>query len=436
MEDFIKLMSEALASNKKKLSFKHTSVFTALTVGAESNQQIIASQIATGTINSVNIIKNKIVPYVKDYKKLVTAKIDSIKPVSILDSYKVVEFKTPGVIKELINESVIVPTTEPIELPITTLVIPAPEDITNYIKFNSGITNTYLKEHVAKFTNDELVGIWNTYLGNVSSSNNTLMNLNLRPIDNVDKIIVLLAMVNTIKTEKQPGVRLSDGNYMQVMSILDNYLGNLLASLDNDIELRSKYDKLVLGYDKTTLIVNGLIYDNYLENGTVEGLLGYLVSGDVSKNVTTAELLANQDDYLKTWNNAIAREQYRLLSAAPNNYKLAYELALGELYANMSEDALNNLVAVSEVDAKSLAIKMMENITVNSSSDKLTDVDYITRLIMGDIVFNGTLLKEYLYSIVQNHKTTPSLGMEELATMATIELIITYLMEQVVIEEI
>lgn len=435
MSDFIKIVSEALASKKKKLSFKHTSVIAPLTVGLNSNQHIIANQIALGTINTVNIIKNKIVPYVKEYKKLVTTKVDSVKPVSLLDSYKIVEFVVPPIITELKNEGAIVPSKEFIELPISSLIIPPPSDLNNYIEFNSGTVNSLLAEHLSKFSNDELVKIWEIFLGNVSKSNDALASLRYNVTRKIDTVIVLLAMVNSIKTEKQPGVRLSDGNYMQIMGILYNYLGDILFQLEKNVRLKADYDKLILDHDDTTLIVNGLIYDKYLKDGSVEGLLGFLISGKRDRNITIRTLLENQVSYTKSWENAIAREQYRLLSAAPNNYRLAYELSLGELYNNMSEDILTNVVAVSLEDAKSLTLSRLDDIARNSSSDRLMDVDYITRLIMGDIVFHGTLLKEYLYSVVQNHKSAPNLGMDELATMATIELIISYLMEQVDIVE-
>lgn len=439
MLDFSLIAAEALAAKGKRITFKHNSVFSGMELGGnQEDTSLIINQIAMGTTNRINILKNTIMPYVKVYKGLVNAKLATVEVTSKLSKYGIIEQDTPEIIAELIAKNVMTPTVTNVDIGVTSVIVPAPlEDIKSYVSFKNPTLDTMLVSYISKFTDDDLTMLWNKALGSISTSNDYLNSLNHNSISKIDSVLALFAIVTNIKNTKQVGVRVSEGSYLTTMDLLHKYLSDILNRVNDKINLNEKFDKLVLGTTDTTITVHSKLYDTFLESSTSDVILGLLYSGDADKVTTTTDVISNKDKYASVWDNAIKRENFRQMAEAPAKYRMVYSLCLDDLYKQLdSDDSISDYVTYALVSAKRKLEVTLNEKSSEYTAERLLDVDYMSREICGEVIFANTMLDQYLDSMYAYHETNNKLTVAELTTMSSIDMIIEYLFSQITIENI
>lgn len=439
MLDFSLIAAEALAAKGKRISFNHNSVFAGMEMS--NNQEdvsLIINQIAMGTNNRLNIIKNVIMPFVKNYKNLVNTKIATVETVSKLSKYSIIEQDTPDIIDELKAKGIVNLNVTNVDIGVTSVVVPAPlEDIRSFVTFNNTVLNQLLTPHLARMEDKDIISLWDKVLGSISNSNQYIIRLSNNSISKLDELLVLFAIVTNIKTVKQAGVRVSEGSYLTTMDLLHKHLSDILNRVNDRITLDEKYDKLVIGATEKEVTVHSKLYNKFLETHEPEVLLGLLYSGDADRVSTSTAIMVDSDKYVKVWDNAIKRENFRQMSEGPARYRTIYAMCLDELYTEFDADeAIAPHVRYTLTNAK----RVLENILDASSdkyqAEKLLDVDFMVREIAGKVIFRGTMLDSFLESMYTYHTLNSKLTVEELTTMSTIDMIIDYLFSQLTIENV
>jgi len=439
MFNFSQVAAEALAKKGKRITFNHNSIFSAMEMSNNAeDKSLLINQIAMGTNNRLNIIKNVIMPYVKRYKELVNAKVATIDVVSNLAKYQIVEQSVPDIIDELKSKNIVDSRVTNIDIGVTSLIVPAPvEDIKSFATFNNPVLNQMLSPYLTDMSDDYITTLWNKVLGSISNSNQAIISLSNDSVSKLGDILVLFAIVTNIKKAKQVGVRVSEGTYLTTMDLLHKHLSDILNRVNDRIKLDEKYDKLVIGVKDTVITVNSNVYDKFLEKNTPEVILGLLYSGDADTVKTLEAVTVDAEKYSNVWDGAIKRENFRQMSEGPVRYRTIYSLCLDELYSEFDADAsIGPYVKYALPSAKRALEEDMNHRSNKYQPERLLDVDYMVRELCGDVIFKDTMLDSFLDSMYTYHNLNNKLTVEELNTMSTIDMIVDYLFSQVHIENV
>lgn len=429
MIEIIKLIAEGLAAQGKIVRFKPNSVFAGLELspGLENRNQI-AEKVATMVSNEISLIRNKFIPFSKEYIELIEKSLAETQSVSDLKQYKIIEKKIPELLSKLMDNGKVTKLSDSIELPVGNLSIPFPEAVSE-IKLENSVEDKLLKSILNKYTEDELKEIWDRYLGNISGSNDNISRLSFRAVEDMDLVLVIYAMINSVKDTRPKGVRINESKYVEIMSYFNAYVVNALNNSAEKFMLFEKYDKLVIGYEGKELIVCEKVYDKYLENNPMEALLGMLYSGKAERGLTLEHVISEKDTYLESWNNAVKLDEVKTATREINRYKAVYSIALTELMKEVPSDVAK-YVEINESNAHELV-----NIFLNGSSEKvILDINNTAISIISEIVFTNTNMKRFI-SYMKNYSNANSkLKPEDAATMSGIDFIIDYYLEQIDIE--
>lgn len=431
MYNKLKTMAEQLATNGKIIQFSHNSVFTAMKELNNGNE--MAGRIAGQLGNEIGQIRNIFLPVVKEFSAAVNKKLNDTKQPSALTKYQVVERRLPSILTELQNKKFIVAKRKPIQIPTSSLIIPCPtEDVAKQATFKNTVLDTMLEEILATFDNKALSKLWERFLGNVSGTNDNISMLPYRTLENLNETIILMAIVYNLKGEKPAGVRISDSNYKSTMNDFYNEIANNIASAIDKFDVTTKINKLVLGTkDEFTIVVNAEVYDKFIETNTVETLLGLLLSGKANEVTNLDAISAEAGKYTNLWETAVKREQIRESQQQVRRFKTAYVLVIPSIVAELSEAAKK----FSECDEKTIAKETEDLLNSFDFNSSISNIDFVSRHIIGKLVFTNTNLFRFLNYMDEYGKVNPKITSDEAATMASLDIIIDYLSLQFEIKE-
>jgi len=314
------------------------------------------------------------------------------------------------------------------------LIIDLPEDeIMGLLKVPNTILNSYLQDIVVKYTKDEIKAIADKYLLNISNTNETIDMMNIRVNSNSDEIIMMFAIADNLLSNQPSSVRLSTGKYKSILSVLVSELLNTMAILDNNITTGAALKRLVLSIkDPYTIVVNGILYEEFLKENSSEVILGMLVSGVDTLNESRIDnIIINKDKYQNAWNSAI---KLAIVTASRNknkSYKIAYELGIRELVSHIP-DTLNDVLYTNSRTCSDDIIKLLND----TDRSDITNVEKIAREVVGLILFPTTNFYKFTGYMLDYRKDNPSITPEEAATLAGIDMVVDYVLQQVTIKEL
>ena len=279
MDDIIEIIAKELANNNKIVSFQVGSIFESLSSSTATQEDIntICKSISQKLMNEVVLIKTKMIPFMSNVVLLVESKVKKYSPDSEVNKYKVVEFKVPKLVEELVSKKEIT-TKRPVrEYSNSILTIPTPtENIRDMFILENPVYNTYASEVVAKYSDEELAKIWDKYLTNISKSNNELSSLSFNSIIRMEEIVLLYILCINLKDKKPANVVSPDNVYIDVMSHLELELLNYLAIGLDTLATYRRLNRLVIDIkDKYTIVLDKVILDQVAtESFNVEVILG------------------------------------------------------------------------------------------------------------------------------------------------------------------
>ena len=425
----LKLLASDMATKHKILDYKPNAVLNLINSNVEDRTTTI-SRISTMIGNDVSMYRNLLLPFVKEYKdavsKLVASKLGNVN----LSGYQVIPISMPAIMKQYFEKNLISKEAKSVQLPIGNLVIdnPGADKIRAYLKSDTPSTQMYIDELLLGITDDDLINIWDKYLLNVSGSNDNIDMLGYKGAENVAEVSILFLLVDKLKNNIPDTVRVNPNTYTKIMRSFMFKLSGDMAKLAKNLEYNKTMSRLVINIKGGLIYVDADLYKKFLVDNSVEVLLGMTVSDtDVqSKNYYLNDILTNKNSYVEAWNN-----KYKLMSMAVRNqdvqaYRLAYVLALDELYTDMQE-SIAEKVSIGLVDAQNIVREYVKR----SSLTDISNVSEISKMIVADLLLKDTNFSLFINYMIGYSKVDADITPQEAASFATLDLIIDYLVEQV-----
>ena len=425
MNEILELIAKELANKNQVVKFKHGSVFNLLeTTGATSDSiALISSKLANSIRNDVDKFRNVYLQEAKAYGEAVRKELSTFNENEDLSKYKVIEQYIPSILDYYGEKNILAPKRQVRELPIASISINVPEDneIMEYLKVSNPIEQKYIDAVVAEYGNaEEIEKLWNMYLANVSQGNPNIENLPYGPSEKIYEIILLDVIVKKLKDDKPAGVNTPDTAYRNTMNEFHSELLNLMSIFVNDYNNSVKLDKVVTKrLSPTEVLVNRTVYEKLLDDITSDVMLGYIVSGSELKFLS--DIKVNADQFVKAWSDKVKLNKIAGATNKVKRYKAAYANVVGDIYSNIDKLKLHDDVLQALMNVK--------------DSDVL-NVDKTTSYILGTVIYPDSNYLKFISAMEEYMTLDNKLTNVEAASLAAIDIIIDYLLQQVEIEGI
>lgn len=437
--DIIENLAKLLADKNIGIGYKTNTVFGSLDMFNRSNAAMaeITQNIANAALNEVSLIKNKLLPLMYDYMEIFNGIVSSIKKTSAKDDYEIKEVALPKIVLELKNKGILQPVREFRNIPVTSLTIdPTNLDLQKMLILNDVILNEYAKEITAKYSNAQLTEIWKSVFLNISATNLYISYLPNKTQSELDNIIVMWIICENLLANTNYNTNTSLDTYTNSLSLLKNELLNLIAKAEFEHNLFIKLNRLIIKrVSPTSIIINKDVYDRVLkeENNTINGdvLIGYIMSGDADNidNCTVDAIKTNANKYLGLLDQKTKIQNIIKINDEVKNIKSAYSLGLYAFYNNIPD----NVKEFVRSDIK-LVEDTINNYVNSLSQSDILNTDITIKNIFGIVILNYPNFHTFTESMTEFSKLNPSITSKEAASLATIDLVLTYLLQQLDIE--
>lgn len=441
MENTILLIAEAITGKNKIIKPKPNSVFEYIDLiqGDSDKVQELSRTIGEKLGNEVELIKNKLLPFMKEAQKVIDDKVANYARDTESSKYKIIEFDMPVVISNL-KEAGIMPANpgEPNRLQEESLCIPPVSklELSKYLELSNAVVTSSLHVEVGRLSDDDILQLWEDYLSNISSRNTKLSLLLSDPVSNIRTIVILYAIVVNLLEHKPSDVDASDDKYYGILKQFRDELMNYMALADRTFTRGREKDRLVVGYsaDGYTIKVDEKLYQKFIdEKYTPEVLLGLLVSN--SRNdvdyMFYDKIIASADILTEEWKKKIKIEHYSETIKTISMYKAVYTITLPEIIELLP----NDLKSIFDFSPAEAALRLEEKLN-NEKDSEIIDSTYMAREIVGYVLFPQTSFHKFTGYMIEIEKLNPEFEPKEIANFATVELLLNYLTDQLVIESI
>ena len=430
MNDIVELLASELASKGKIVEPSTNSVLKLIKDHSVDEVNILVNKVADKISNEIGLYRNVFTPLYIAYKDAVNKILEDKKPENPLHKYKVVAVDIPDYIKELIKKDVIHQNASYVELPISNVVIPVPTDnIRSYFKVSSHTEQMYIDELLSKYSDDDLKNIWEKYLLNVSGSNDNIANLPYSDLNKIDDVALLFALITNLKNNIPDGVSVDESTYTKVMRNFYTTLVADIAILTRTFNDYVKSDRLVIKIFDNTVTVVKPVYNKFLKEQRVEVLLGLMIKGPSGVNsLMLNDILINAQSYLNAWEQKVRLTNISMSIEHKANYRLAYEFAIPLLFKEIPESSKKYISG--DIDEISLDVKDYVDELDHSS---LVDIDENAAYILCYIIMVESNYYNFLSSMLKYKELDDKLSNKEAASLATLNLIVDYISQQLVV---
>jgi len=430
--EVIKVIASELAGKNKVVDFTPNSVFGML----DENPNVIdynelAVKIAGKIGNEVNLFKNTLLPFLKDYRDIVNKLLADRKSLSDIPNYMIKEVTIPTVFEIFKDKGILIENGKSVELPISNLIIPTPkpEEIKSFFKTDMLVMETAIEELTHNMSDTQLVTLWEKYLLNVSGSNDNIASITYRTDGTMVELALLFVLVYNLRTNMPEGVSVSADSYSKIMRDFYNKLINDISVVMKRYSQFGNANKLVLALKGKVISVHSGLYRKFITDNTAEVIMGMLVSENITaKNHYIDDILLNKAEYIKAWEKKIRLDNIASKMESATSYKLVYDIGLKKLLEEVGTD-VSKYIPYTDNDN---LISTREYVA-NLATSKLLDVNYVTMEIVGEILLPNTNFYTFTENMLEYSKLDTTLSSKEAASLATLDIIINYLMGQVTI---
>jgi hypothetical protein len=425
MDKITKLLTNILEASNKRLKVKDNNNILR---NADNEDDInhIASRINLKLGNEINLIREKINPLMEEYSNYLLVKIKDYKKDSLLSKYNIKELYLPSVYYELKDRGLI-KEKQPFKfMENNKIIIPLPkENIRSYFKHPLGSINDLLQEVIVNYTDDELFNIWEKYL--VLSNKTDYINKLNKVGYTLDLVALYVLTLNLMNTEDEVK---NFTEYKNFVTSLHYLVANSMSIVMDEFKIYKKINKLVIGkQDDYTVTVIKDVYEKYLKENKLEAILGILVSNDEKYGGLSYlnEIIENTDMLLKIWDNKSKEIVLTEAKRSLNDHKIIYNISIKYLYEELLPDDLKEYVSNDIKDS----YKILNDIFSDEPDDEILDPVYMSREIIGHILFPKTLFLKFTEYMLNYKKLHMQLNSQDTATLASVEVIMDYLLDGV-----
>ena len=439
MKNAINLLAEQLGNKNKIIKAKANSIFEFIDLCQHDNEKIteVSVKISERLNNEVDLFKNKLVPLMLEIEKLVKDKVTSYTPESESSKYKIEEYDLPVVIGTM-QSSGLVPNTfrEPNRLQEESLYIPTPDklDLGKYIELDNGSNSNGLNVFLGKYSDEDLLKLWEDCLSNISVTNPVLTSILSDPMYNIEQLLILYTFVYNLHKSKPSNVKAEDDKYFGILRFFLDELANYIAYVDNTFNSGRKRGKLIVGYsrDGFTVKVDEKLYQTFVDEGnTPEILLGLAVSDNKvdPEYLFYDKIVENRQFFTEAWNKKLRIEHYAQSVQNVSTYKAVYSILMPEIY-NLVPNDLKDILLVSLDEAK---LKLEDKLKTEKDSE-IIDACYMAREIVGHVLFENTQFHKFTHYAMEIEKMNESFDCKSIFNFAVVQMLLDYLTDQVTLE--
>ena len=424
----VKLLADELAAKDKIVEPVNNSAL-ALVNGVDiESTNIVASKIANKIGNEVSLYRNSFLPVLKDYNNIIAKTINDKTPDNPLEKYEVISIKIPGIIKLLMEKDIIKKKASSYELPIASLIVPAPsENIKSYFKVTSIEEQLEVDALLGKYSDEQLTNLWEKYLSNVSGSNDNISSIVYNGLDNFEEISLLLILVGNLKNNIPEGISVKEDTYGSIMREFYNKLIEDISVLVKTYRDYVLMKRLVIKVDNYVIKVVDDIYNVFLKDNSVEVLLGMVITKiDGFASFMLNDIIANSDTYTNNWEKHVRLNTISMKMESKNIYRLAYTFGIDQLLKDIPE-SLNKYVVYVEEDIVSAVEKYVNRL----DTEDLLEIPEVALYIIGKLVFPETNAYRFFSAMNKYKELDNKLTPKEAASLATLDMIVDYLLQQV-----
>lgn len=439
IKSVVSIIANDLASKNKVLSVENGSIFEYVSPMGENEKRIneVAEIIGNSVRTDLLVLKNKLYPEMEKYITLVDENLKNTKPEKRADKYYIKELNIPDIIKELKDQNYVTSSTNVADLPITTLSIDLVENWKDYLVHNNQVINSYMNQILNSYSDENLRLIWLKIFSNVSKSNDAIGNLLYSGIETIEELLIVWLLTTNLLKNKPSGIKVNSDTFDSVMETLRTNVANRISYIYNEYSENENLGMLIISvrnsdrYLKEGFVinVNKDVYNDFIEKGgnaeivlgMVAGKHSYAYEKGLAKNILT-----QADEYKNSWNKFVTLSDTLDKLDEPKRYKISYSIALTKLYEQFPDD-LKDIIKLDLDKAEELLLKHLDS----KPDYELVEIDELALELFQYILVPQTNFGTYVTNMMGYKKMNPDLTTAQTASLATIDLILTYLLNHV-----
>lgn len=428
-QNALQLVAQELTNRNLFLNVYDQSIFKAIDQ-SNSDTNIICKQLANKINNELILVKNKLRPLMNDLAAEIEKTLSNTDIESEISKYSIETVDVPGLVNELELLGLIGKAREPRSIGVSTvsIKIPAKEDIKKYFVHPNSAANVSVAQLLSKFTDDDLINLWDKYLTSVSATNSNIKELGFNAQERVSELLLLQTVISNLVKDND------DTKEVEMLQLLQGEVANVLAIVKEKILASRAGGVLVIKVEDKKAKVDAELYNKFISEGnTPEVILGYIVKGqhDVGSSIYN-NVIANKEEYLSLWNAKVQLAAFQESNNNMKRYKTVYDIVLGNLYKEGLPKDLQELATPDYGSAKA----RLDQLFTTYKPEEVLDYNLVARDIVGEVLFPDTNFSHFARSITSFSKLNPNITAQDAATSASLDFIIDFLLQQVYVGDI
>lgn len=411
-----------------------TSVGSLANLGYDDQAAITAmgNKIGEAVFLEVNTYKTDLLPMMRKFIDGSSAKVSEYTERNPGEIYNVIEVEKHVLISELEKLNILPSEFNLISIPKLEVTLEVPEDIVSIIDHDDNIVKTMITNIAGKYDKEYINTLFKNTFGYMSDSNDRLTNLFYAGQDDVDDLALVYGIGKGIlKSKSINGNEIPEGYLGLINNVVTNMLISL-AKLSKSISTETANGIIFYGIKPVdggyfNITVNKENYTSFAEEGgTVETLLGFVINNNfITENRTKDYLLSNKSTLEQLWNSHLQTSVINSKFDMIHKIRTIYSIVLTDIIKDVP-DTLKSIFVSNVTEANTILLKIL---------DTMVAVDTLDRETVGIKLFSAlshnTKFGKYINSMLELSKMNPDLTSQQCASLATCDLIIDYLSEQV-----
>lgn len=427
LQNTLELIAKEVANKGQYIHVKDNSVFEAInSIASDVDDRTVSFNMATKINNELILIKNKLRPLMNEIAASIETKLGETKIESNLSKYKINTVTYPSVIDELIELKEVQTVRTPNDIGTSSVIINVPnvEDVRKmFTHFNSSV-NIYISNIVSKKSDSDLIALWEKYLSPISNTNPNINSMGFGVVDRVEDLLLLHTLLRNLLSNTE-----ADNKRTEMLNLLLNEVNNYLAIVKENILNNRSTGQLIVSVKDNTAIVDDVLYKQFIEEGnTPEVIIGYILKGDnqLASSLYT-NIVKDKQEYLDIYNSKVKMETYQEANNNIKRYKLVYDIVFEDVFNNQIPEDLKEHQCSDYITCKA----KLDEIVNNYQPDELTDYNLVARDMVGKVLFPNTNFLHFAKAITSYTKLNDKLTPQDAATIASLDFILDFLLEQV-----
>lgn len=411
-----------------------TSIGSLSNLGYDDNQTVteIGNRIGEAVFLEVNTYKTDLLPMMNKFVLESSNKVAEYTERNPGELYNIIEVEKATIISELDKINALPVNYNLGSIPKLEIILATPEDLVNVIDHEDNIIKTLITSIAGKFDKMYLENLFRTTFGYMSEDNDRLVNLFYGNQSDVDDMSLVYGIGKGIlKSKVINGETIPEG-YLAVINIVVTNIAIALAKLNKSMSTDITNGIMFYGITPVdggfyNITLNKEVYNSFIEEGgTVETVLGFVINGNfATDNRNKKYFLENKTTLETLWNNHLQTSVVNAKYEMVHKIRSIYSIVLTDIVKDVP-DTLKHIFVSNVTEANTILLKIL---------DSMVGIDTLDREVVGVKLFSAlshnTKFGKYINSMLELNKINPDLTPQQCASLATCDLIIDYLSEQV-----